>query len=232
MFFRQAQRWLRRLHAALAAGIAFVAVVASSFADQATPGPGEFIPDPSDCRVAPRSEDEVRHLIGTPGPTYEDRGAGSIRKGLPNGSPTDAVTTAQITAAVGEVLACYNAGDDLRFLALFTDAFLYRLGPQMEENFERSTPSATVSPADWTSLVGVWDVLQITPDQVSAAVAVGNLDDPHPAPGRTYVFIFERSGNRWLVDELIERVNINGQSIYVADLVGVAPPGTGTPAAE
>lgn len=226
----EVQRHRRRIPASLLL-LAFALGVASHAAAQkASPELAGDVPEPSECHVAPRSAAEVRALIGTPASDEPGRDV-PIPTAVPSGTPVDPATRAEIVDAVREFVACVNTGEPLRYFALVSDGFLVALGPQEEENFEGLEAAGTPAPEDErANLLGVWNVQALADGRVAAAVTIGNVDDPHPAPGRTTVWIFVRGDDRWLLDERIERVLVNGELTYVADVVGTPPSGaTPTP---
>lgn len=101
-----------------------VASPATDVASSATEGSTLTVPDPSECRVAPRPIDDFRALAD----------ASASRQSPPVGTPTsmlqpgtkpaDPATVAAVTATLHELLACGNAGDGRRVPALYTDALL------------------------------------------------------------------------------------------------------------
>ena len=170
-----------------------------------------------------------RRLIGTPIP-----GAGigpvEVPVALPDGPPADKATVAAITATIHELVSCLIGGDDLRYFALYSDGFLARSGPLDPETVAAigtPRPPDTPDPGEEPlTITAVWNARVLTDGRVGAAVATLGNEDPHPAPGRTYFSIFVRSGDRWLVDEIITEI----QGGYVADLLGTPP--AATPAAS
>ena len=83
-------------------------------------------PGPEECTVAPRTLEEFETLAATPAPVETPDASGS------GGEPVDEATRAAITATARELVACSNAGDILRRLALYSDdrlRFAYPDGP-------------------------------------------------------------------------------------------------------
>ena len=120
-------------------------------------------------------------------------------------------------ATVGEVFACFEAGDALRASALFTDDLARQFGPEPgtpreeAEAFltggfpKEATPVATPEgepvggEAAGSQIVAVTDVMELADGRVGAFVVTREAGEF----GTAYV-VFEREGDRLLADELIE----------------------------
>ena len=90
---------------------------------EATPA-GDFVtPDPSECRIEPRTIESVIVLTGTPVPTPP------AIPSLEGGEPASAAVAAGVTAVARESVACFNAGDFLRQFAFYTDAAILAIMP-------------------------------------------------------------------------------------------------------
>jgi hypothetical protein len=114
------------------------AVLAPGVAAQdGTPEPGvvAVAPDPAECDVEPRTEDDLAALFQEPLATPD----------APTPVPytqivdvADPVAVEAITATLIEAFACVNAGNWLAYLALWTDAALQRdLGLASVADFDR-----------------------------------------------------------------------------------------------
>lgn len=147
---------------------------------------------------------------------------------LPRGTPADAATTAAITAVIRELEACVNAGEYMRFSALFSAAW-YRQIPLSDEIVAESTALAAATPMPVPEgqrgiFSDPWHVEKLADGRVLAAVIwVGREGDPNPDPTRAKVVVFVKDDGRWLIDELIERV------ADCEDLAAVVGPPPGTP---
>jgi hypothetical protein len=178
------------------------------------------IPDAVGCTIAPRT---VEDLLATPA---TEVGLMGMRQSLPEGRPANTATVEAITQAVRELEACANAGDFLRFLALFTDAALRQrpINASQEASAELTALAAAtptpVPPPHRAVFAGPWH-LEILPDGrvVAAVVWFGSESDPCVDPNRITVLLFAQQDGRWLIDERIERV-AEGELI---DLVGSPP---------
>jgi copper transport protein len=156
------------------------------------------------CTVAPRSLDDIAGLAKTP-PAAEPPNATET-----GGAPADETTRGQIVAVAREMVACANAGDILRRLALYSDdrlRFAYPQGPTsaLKAIAEKPLP---VSEVERVALVSVDDVRRLDDGRVSARVIVDNPGNHSHDPNATSTtqqeaarLIFVQSDGRWLVDE-------------------------------
>ena len=87
-------------------------------AQEAVPGTEAVTPDPALCQVSPRTIDGLKALFIGATPAAEQP---ATEVTVPIGHPADAATAAGVVRTVEEAVACLNAGDFLRFLALMTD---------------------------------------------------------------------------------------------------------------
>jgi len=190
-----------------------------------TPVADRDAPAPADCRGAPRAYDTFV-LLATPGPVSSPPPVPSgAPGGLPAGEPADPATVAGITATIREVLACRNAGDLLRSLALYSDPFLRPLlaasGPLPPAAYARFATPQAIGPESWVALLAIHDARLLVDGRAGAVVVV---DDPTAASGPRITadfLVFVRAGDRWLLDATIE-----GMAIAPA-----GTPAAGTPAA-
>lgn len=182
-------------------------------------------PAPSECRITPRSPSEVRTLIGTPEPLEESGGPIALPATLPPGRQAGEAMVSAARTTVRELLACENGHDVGRLYALYSDDLLRRSGPQVPEAFAAlATPAMALPPTERVVLIAIRDVRILTDGRVRAVVDIGNRVDGHPAPGRTAFYVFARNGDRWLIDDVIDRVAQGDEIVYVADLVGTPTP--------
>ena len=203
---------MRRLVAVAAVLVALALLgPARALAQDATPAAGGEALDPAECRVEPRDADELIALwydeAGTP--VAATPGAGTLDSvPVPLGEPADAETVAGATGAIREILACFNAGDFGRALALFSDDLIRSFGPEPGETPEdvRGFLEAAPGPlpaGDRIRLLAITDVSVMEDGRVGALVV---SDDPTVAPEgpETVLVIFVEEGGRWLVDEVVE----------------------------
>jgi hypothetical protein len=120
-------------------------------------------------------------------------------------------TRAAITVTARELVACSNAGDILRRLALYSDDRLrvaYPDGPTRALEMIAESP-LPLAEAERVALVSVEDVRQLADGRVSARVTVDNpashSHDPQTAATASQQevarLIFIQEAGRWRVDE-------------------------------
>ncbi|MFL5534045.1 MAG: hypothetical protein ACJ8BC_18960 [Gemmatimonadales bacterium] len=217
----------------LTALVAALALPAAAGAQDGTPAvvaspppAGVTIPDPAECDVTPRSIAEFEQIAATPPapvPNAEQRfskpGNEPRPWTMPAGTPADDATITAVTATLREALACLNAGDFLRFTALFSDEMidiLFTISPLPPEAIPSLAASPVPSPPDqWLGYLRVHDV-RILPDGRVAGLG-DNYDPTEPPYGMGTDFaIFVNVGDQWLIDSLIENVVITGEATPAA----------------
>ena len=127
-------------------------------------------PGPEGCLIAPRTLDEIAALSQTAGPAEPPNATET------GGVPADQQTVAAITAVAREMVACSNAGDILRRLALYSDnrlRFAYPDGPNQALTAIADKP-LPVTVYDRVALTSVDDVRTLDDGRVSARVRVDN----------------------------------------------------------
>jgi hypothetical protein len=167
------------------------------------------------CTVEPRSIDELLPIWfgpeGTPPPAATEMATAESEADLPQGSPADDATVAAINATVHEFFACLDAGQTLSALALASDDVIRIFGPNLS-NPDEDTPeevraileaqlAVTPAPGEATA----------EPTVVSDARDARILDDGRAgalfeSEGDVVFIIFEKSGDRWLIDEFVDVV--------------------------
>ena len=186
-------------------------------AQDATPaaGAGEAL-DPAECRVEPRPADELiavwyeENEAGTPVLATPAADTAPASVPVPLGEPADAETAAAATAVVREVLACFNAGDFGRALALFSDDLVRSFGPSPEETPEDVRAFLAPAPEPLPAgsrirLLAVTDVAVMADGRVGAFVVTDDPTVPPEGPETALVLVVEEDG-RWLVDAVVEFV--------------------------
>ncbi len=176
-------------------------------AQEATPAP---IVDP--CTVETRNLLPLfREMVATP----QASPAATVETPTPPvGLPADEATVAAVTATVDELIACVNGGYQFRWLFLFTDDYLREnlagvvgdvdpadlpaIAAAAEAEVGPATPAAT---ADQTVIQEVRDVQVLSDTRVVATVVGGNLNNTEAASPAYFIFV--RSGNRFLIDDII-----------------------------
>lgn len=172
-------------------------------ARQSSPFADRTVPAPELCQVAPRSVSFFQDMGATPQPDAIATPVFPPSIPLIPGEPADEETIAGITATVREVIACTNAGDQLRIDALYTDDYFFRQaamsGPPSAQFVEFLASPATPLPlAQRAAVYGVRDV-QLLPDGRVRAVAGFHF----PPDDVAFLTMFVRQGDRWLIDESV-----------------------------
>lgn len=124
------------------------------------------------------------------------------------GRPVDAATLAAITRTAREWIACRNAGDPLRQLALFSDEGLARFiasygpPPSTQGITLDATPSATPRPPEARiAFIMVRDARVQSDGRIQAIIVENRPGAPLLENSSQVVFV--RREGRWLIDELV-----------------------------
>jgi mono/diheme cytochrome c family protein len=162
-------------------------------------------PGAEGCTVQPRTLDEIQALSAGPDPVQPPNATED------GGVPVDDATRNEIVATARELVACSNAGDILRRLALYSDDrlhFAYPDGPTRALEAIAKNPLPLALP-ERVALISVNNVRKLDDGRVIAEVTVDNpgnhTHDPTavatPSPQETAKLIFVQKDGRWLVDE-------------------------------
>ncbi|MDQ3225557.1 MAG: CopD family protein, partial [Chloroflexota bacterium] len=162
-------------------------------------------PGPEDCVVEPRTLEEIGALAGGPA---VDEPPNATESG---GVAADEATRLAVTATARELVACSNAGDILRRLALYSDdrlRYAYPDGSTRALETMAKTP-LPLTLAERVALLGVEDVRRLEDGRVSARVLVDNpanhSHDPNapvnPSQQEAARLIFVQDDDGWRVDE-------------------------------
>lgn len=172
-------------------------------AQSGTPEAGFTTPDPLDCRIEPRTVDELIALIPADGSTPVPAAASPTPFVAPDGEPADAASAAGVTATAEELFACINANDFLRVFALFTDAYLQRSiaveGVTEEGLGFLAADLEPRSPEEWDA-VSVRDIRVLPDGRIGAFVVARN---PAAEADSADFTIFVEEGDRYLIDEVV-----------------------------
>ncbi len=170
-------------------------------AQQATPAAELGPPTPAECQITPRSEAEIDALAATPRATPATPVAAEPTA-LPQGEAVDAATVAEIMRTLREVIACSQAGDVGRLLALYTSEYISReiLAPEPLPIVPGHRPAGTPQPPSPPAVIDLTPVIleaRLLPDgRVAALVTIAEPGSP------VDVVWFKRVGDRWLIDEI------------------------------
>jgi hypothetical protein len=178
-------------------------------------------PDPAECQVAPRTLANIRELgeaaASAPAvPVVEEIPYPNSTPVLPEGSPADANTVAGVQGVIREMVACSNARDTLRRMALFSDA---NVGPAFPEGptaafVELAAAPATALPVESRiAVVNFGETRLMADGRVAMSVVLDNpsyhshsalaLQNPTTANQQVAVAILVRENDQWRIDEMI-----------------------------
>jgi len=123
------------------------------------------------------------------------------------GDLADPEIVAAVAATAREYIACNNAGDFPRLLALISDSYLPHLlagadltDPAVIARLDREPEPLPAT--DRTVLIAVGEV-RLLPDGRAAATVTG--DDPTSSdPAKAPLLVFVQEGDRWLIDQIVE----------------------------
>lgn len=121
------------------------------------------VPDPSECRVEPRTIEEVQAIAADPGEPDELTASDVLDLLGADPQSVPAAVALQMELTVREAVACSNAGEVLRLWALFTDDYLRRGFARSAEPMDAAdleslaTPQAGRGDA-MPELVGFWQL--------------------------------------------------------------------------
>ncbi len=186
-----------------------------ALAQDATPDARGEAPDPAECQIEGRTADELIEIWyeendeGTPELATPEAEAPLTAVPAPLGEPADAETVTGVTETVREVFACFNAGDFGRATALFSENLVRQFGPSPEESPEDVRgflEAAEPAPEEARiRLLAVTDVAVMEDGRVGAFVV--SVDPTVPPEGaETALVLFVETGDRWVVDEVVEFV--------------------------
>ncbi len=196
-----------------------LAGVPASAALSAHNGMTATTPEPRECTVAPRSIAEVRALLPTPGPPLEQ--TATPVPSTYHHVPASAEVVAGIEATAREMVACVNAGDVLRMMALYSDHLL-QSGSLTTGDVDLEAPPAPLPPRDRMALLGVVYVRQFDDGRAGAVMLT---DDPRiPSPVEPSFFFFAKVGDRWLVDEYPVIFQFSFETLPVEGLFDLGTP--------
>jgi len=152
-------------------------------------------PQTEECTVAPIAIDGLQALVlsGTPVAATPSRADAAVI------APDVA---AGVTATIRQSIACTNANQPLRALALFTNAYLIaRFSGAGADDLGHLTAAATRDPAPATAadrlrLVSMGVIEPLSDGRVSVVVTTANVADSF-----TDTLTFAKTGVVWLIDE-------------------------------
>lgn len=195
---------MRHLLWATFIALSVIAVAArTGLAQSASPPSFPATPEPAECTVAPLAAEEIMALLATA--ATDAPAASPAPFAIPKGEPADEETSAAVTDTLRQVFACANAGDPLRFSALYTDDFIrafYAGGSPEQVLAFLSAPPQPLPIAERRAIIEIGEV-QLLPDGRAGVIIV--LDEPaDPRTEEPDYAMLEQVDGRWLVDEIHE----------------------------
>jgi hypothetical protein len=162
-------------------------------------------PGPEACTVQPRTLQDISKLAQSAPPREAPNATES------DGEPADAETIAGITSTVEEMVACSNAGDILRRLAVYSDRriqYAYPDGPNQALEAMAVNP-LPLQPLERVAITTIENVTVLPDGRVAARVIVDNpaahSHDPQVSQAASQQeaarLIFVREDGQWRVDE-------------------------------
>ena len=167
----------------------------------AVPFASPDVPLPAECMVAPRTLAELNALGATP-TALEELEPPAPPTDLALATPGDEATAQAVLAVVRESLACSNAGDLLRNLALFTDGYVRRrtlavTGPIDQALYDDVATSRAIAPERYIDFVGAGPVLLLPGGRAAVEIVVSE------ARTRRSLALLLQTPAGWRIDELI-----------------------------
>ncbi|MEA2597472.1 MAG: hypothetical protein QOF01_3941 [Thermomicrobiales bacterium] len=193
---------MRRIAVMLAVLLVVIAQSAVASAQDGAAASLPVVPDPSECRITPRPAEEARKLMGALDEQAGEAGGNddseTDRQPYPSQPhrAADPVVSPGIVATARELIACINAGDFNRQIALYTDALLLSGGLDPDDLDD------PVDPLPSERLVMLLDVTYARefPDGRVGAIVI--LDDPiAESPAEPLFLVFQFASDRWLIDD-------------------------------
>jgi hypothetical protein len=185
----------------------------------ATPSTPAAVSTPvvTECTVQPRTVggvNEIASTARTPGPgtpTLDE----AIPYVKPEGTPASSQAIDGVMATMEQFIACANAGEYLRILALFSDDFIRNYAGEIGIPLAEGDLLLTPSPAseDERALVAnVTDVIELPDGRVSALATFSASDDPEETVMVVFTLDYDSDKERWLIDDFREVTSEDEQS--------------------
>ena len=162
------------------------------------------VPDAADCTVEPRDLNAL--MSGTPpAEATTEINLGPLPIAWPTGEAASTDETAAITATLHTFVACINANDYPRRLALSTTSSLEPIYDALDAD-QRATVIASIqqtptplADTDREAIVSIGAVHKLDDGRIGALVTMADpVNHPHEV---AVVFIFKQENGTWLIDE-------------------------------
>jgi len=211
-------RWLGPIVMAI---VLATTLIGGALAQEATPAvtPVEFpiVPGPTDCPLtaAPSVEAALAQIDATPIPastgTQSEPEASPTRVAftLPDGTPADDATTAEVSATVVQIVACINTYGQSAIFAFSSDKLIQTIMDEQplttDDVASLSTPQP-LSAMDYGAVQSVEQVI-VLPDGRVGAVVTTEFPANDPALEADWLVFTEVNG-QWLVDEETDNISL------------------------
>lgn len=182
---------------------AFVAVAGRAAGQEATP---PIVATPgTGCDVTPRDEADLIALNASPAAATPGAASpiATTPMEMPMGEPVDAATLNALNETLRQVIACAEAGDIARLLALYSDAYVRNVAlapepvPIIPAQPRPAAPVPNETPSAVTGLVPRVEIAGKLPDRrIAALVSAEGVENTR----EIVIFIQERG--RWVIDEI------------------------------
>jgi hypothetical protein len=168
-------------------------------------------PAPADCQVAPRPVEDLIPILTTSNAETTTEVASAKEETIPLGYPAGRHQAIEVTATLTEIIACLNAGDVLRALALFTDDGLHRfLGPWAAEGAwteadvrQFATTAVPLAEDEQQTLLGVANVARLNDGRLTAFAIIADPFETSGQPQALFLYFSYQDG-RWRIDDFSE----------------------------
>lgn len=160
-------------------------------------------PDPAECVVAPRTAEEVAAIWNAGDYVPDSEIAAGI---FPTGTPAPDDVVIAVNATLRQLIACSNANDFARELALMTDDGTQFFAPEGDVPVDELTGffegllATPVAVDDYEVLLPLTDVVVLDDGRVGALEA----DDSSDGEGHAVYVIFAEQDGVWLIDQITE----------------------------
>lgn len=202
---------MRLFHSMVAAMLLGMVMLIPSSARAQDATPAVRIGEPAPgwaCTIEPRPTSFFEQSVGTPTSTAATPGAETPEAfQMPEGEPADQETINAVFNTLQQLAGCLNAGEFLRYAALFTDDYwrgeFAQFGPITEEDlaFLGATPQALPEQVQ-AAMLGIVDVRMLEDGRVAGLFDVYDPFAEPPGPARFYWEFVQQDGV-WLIDEQV-----------------------------
>ncbi|MGH2560859.1 MAG: hypothetical protein ACRDJH_17480 [Thermomicrobiales bacterium] len=171
-----------------------------------SPAAAQESPDPSECQVEPRDDAWIADVIATPAVAVASPAALPATPvpadALPGGEPAGPDALFGINQTMRELVACVNAGDTQRALALLTDdasreTVVALFGVAIVSG---PIPDATPTPLPADEQLPFFSIRD---PRVLEDGRVGAIVSDDTRPDYAFFIVFVEEDGRWLIDEAV-----------------------------